>query len=377
MIRILHVVFVMGQGGIENFLMNIYRNIDKSKIQFDFLAHGKGVFDEEIKQLGGKIYYINKFQDVGQFKYVKELDDFLFKHKGEYKIIHSHFGQLSGLILERANKFNYPIRIAHSHNNKYVKNIAKKIYKMFLGIKLNKNANIKLACSKQAGEFLYGKKEKFLVINNCIDADKFLYNEEIRKKVRENLNIDENCFLIGNVARFNKQKNHIFLINLFNEFIKIYPNSKLLLIGNGELKGKILNIIIKKRLKDKIIMLENRKDVNELMQAMDFFVLPSIFEGLGIVLIEAQAAGLKCIASSNVIPKESKVTPLLEFYSLKNSPKKWAEEIYIQKEYKRKNTIKEIRNSGYDIKTSVKDIEKLYLEFEKNLDKKDGGSNDF
>lgn len=360
LIRVLHVVGGMNQGGAENFLMNVYRNIDREKVQFDFLVNREGVFDEEIKALGGKIYYIPALQKVGQIKYTKNLDKFFQEHK-EYRIVHSHINQVSGLILERANKAGIPARIAHIHGNKYGKNFVISTYKKYLKSKLKNNTNYKFACSKQAGEFLFGKNSKFEVINNSIEVQKFVYNEAIRKEVRKKLNINDNCYVIGNVARFHPVKNQIFLLKIFDEFIKINPESKLLLIGKGKLKDKIIAYIKEKGLKDKVIMLENRKDVNELMQAMDFFVFPSKAEGLGIVLIEAQAAGLKCLASKDVIPKEVKITELLEFYSLKKDEKDWAKEVYNNRKYERKDMSKQIKSKRYDIKETAKKLEEFYI----------------
>ena len=351
----------MDQGGTENFIMNIYRNIDKGKIQFDFLVNRKGFFDDEIESLGGRIYIIPALQRVGQIKYIKNLDKFLEEHKYEYNIIHSHINQVSGLILERANKVGIPIRIAHSHNNKYGKNILIQLYKNYLRTKIKDNANYKFACSEQAGEFLYGKQARFEVINNSIDTSKFIFSKEKRQKVREQLKINNECFVIGNVGRLSYQKNQIFLIKIFNEFIKLNKNSKLILIGKGSLKKDILKYINKCKLEKNIIMLEDRTDVNELMQAMDYFVLPSRFEGLGIVLIEAQAAGLKCIASKDVIPKEAKVTDLLEFYSLGNKASDWAKKIYANKNYTRVNTMQQIKEKGFDIKETAKYLEKKYI----------------
>lgn len=360
-IRVLHVVGGMNQGGTENFLMNLYRNIDREKIQFDFLVNRNGVFDKEIVSLGGKVYYIPALQKVGQIKYTKELDNFFEQHK-EYRIVHSHINQVSGLILERANKANIPVRIAHSHNNKYGKNIIVNLYKKYLRKKINKNANYKFACSKQAGEFLFGKDSDFKIIHNAIDTSKFTYNEKIRQKVRKQFNISPDCFVIGSVGRLCYQKNPIFLINVFYENTKLNKNCKLILVGKGSLKNKLLRYIKKYNLTEKVIVLEDRKDVNELMQAMDFFVLPSRFEGLGIVLIEAQASGLRCIASEGVIPEEAKVTELLEFYSLNKKPKEWANEIYNNEKYQRRDTSKEIRDKKYDIKDIAKYLEQMYVE---------------
>lgn len=358
-IRILHVVGDMNQGGTQNLLMNVYKSIDRDKIQFDFLVNRKGILDDDIKKLGGIIYYIPALQKVGQTSYIKNLDNFFNEHK-EYKIIHSHINQVSGLILERAKRAQIPIRIAHSHNNKYKKNYFVRMYKMYLGRKLKANANYKFACSKEAGKFLFGKKSKFEIINNSIEVSKFTYNEEIRNIVRKDLQIDEGCYVIGNVGRLSYQKNPLFLLKIFKEFNLLKQNTKLLLIGKGNLKEKILRYIKKNKLENKVIMLEDRNDVNELMQAMDFFVLPSRFEGLGIVLIEAQASGMRCITSKGVAPA-AKVTDLLEFYSLKNKPKEWSKKIYENMYYERKNTVKEIKNKNYDIIETAKSMQDIYI----------------
>lgn len=358
-IRVLHVLGGMNQGGVENLLMNAYRNIDRSKVQFDFLVNREGVFDEEIKTLGGKVYYIPSLQKVGQTSYIKNLDKFFDKHK-EYKIIHSHLNQVTGLILERANKANIPVRIAHSHNNRYTKGVVTRLYKEYLGAKIKNSSNCNFACSKKAGEFLFGKHLDFTVINNSIETSKFIFNQEIRHKKRKELNISDDCFTIGCVARLSYQKNPIFLLRIFKKFLELNKNSKLILIGKGALKDKVLKYISINKIEDKIIMLEDRNDVNELMQAMDFFVLPSKYEGLGIVLVEAQAAGLKCITSKYVVAEEAKVTDLLEYYPLNKGAKNWAKQIYNNKDYTRRDTSIEIKNKNYDVIENAKNMEIIY-----------------
>ncbi len=362
-IRVLHVVGSMQQGGTENFIMNLYRNIDRTKIQFDFLVNRQGFFDEEIKALGGKIFYIPALQKVGQIRYTKNLDKFLVEHKEEYDIIHSHINQVTGLILERANNVGIPIRIAHCHNNRYGPNFLANIYKKYLRTKIKDNANYKFACSKQAGEFLYGKGEKFQIINNSIDTTKFVFNEKIRNNMRRILNIESDCFVIGSVGRFSYQKNPLFILSIFNEYVKLNKNSKLLLVGKGNLKDKILKYINKHKLEDKVIMLEDRKDINDLMQAMDYFLLPSRYEGLGIVLIEAQASGLRCITSEKLVAEEAKVTNLLEFYPLNKNAKQWAEEIKKNRNYERKDTSEKIKQKKFDIKDTAEELENMYKKF--------------
>lgn len=362
MLRILHVVGGMNQGGTENFLMNIYRNIDKQRIQFDFLVNRAGTFDEEIKMLGGRIYQIPSLQEIGQIKYSKNLKEFFNEQGKNYKIIHSHINQVSGLILEEAQKAGIPIRIAHSHSNKFwYKNSLIKVYKTYLKTKIDKYANYKFACSVDAGKFMFGKNSNFKVINNFIDAKKFIYNEEIRKRVRKQFNIDEKSFVIGYVGRFEIAKNPIFALKVFKELLKLNPNSKFLMVGKGTLKEQVISYIEENNIKDNIIMLEDRNDINELMQAMDYFILSSIYEGLGIVLIEAQAAGLRCIAAKDVIQKEAKVTDLLNLYDSDKNASGWAKFIFDSKNYKRENTYSYIVKSGFDLKENINVLEDFYI----------------
>lgn len=269
----------MNQGGVENFIMNFYRKIDKSKIQFDFLVNRKGYFDDEIKKMGGKIYYIPALQKVGQIKYQKNLDTF-FQNHNEYKIVHSHLNQVTGVILERAKKANIPVRIAHSHNSKSPKNIVIRCYKNYLGNKIFNSANVYFACSKVAADWLFkGYSEKAIIINNAIDVDKFIYNQEKRKKIRQELNIiDDKMMLIGHIGRFNKQKNHLFLLKIFKDLLNKKDDCMLLLIGEGKLKNKIIKLIHKYGLENKVKLLGTRKDVNDILQGIDVLLFPSLYE---------------------------------------------------------------------------------------------------
>lgn len=305
MIRILQIVPNMQSGGLESFIMNLYRNIDKEKIQFDFLVHYKEkyFYDDEIERMGGKIYRFSLRNDNNIIKYIKELDTFFKEHR-EYKIIHCHMASIGFLLFYIARKNGVKIRIAHSHNSN-TENTLKGFVKSILIKPFKYLSTHRFACSEQAGKFLFRKMD-FQVIENAIDINKFSYNLDIRKKMREELNL-QNKFVIGHVGRFCEQKNHDFLIECFAKFHKENNNSILLLIGEGELKEKIQKKVKELNIDKSVIFLGNRKDVNELYQAMDCFAFPSKFEGLGIVLIEAQVSGLNVISSSN-IPEEAIVT---------------------------------------------------------------------
>lgn len=361
-------------GGLENFIMNIYRKIDREKIQFDFLVtrEEKGIFDQEIESLGGKIYNIPKMEIVGYVKYCKILYNFFKKHN-EYKIVHCHRDALCAVYLNQARKANIPIRIAHSHNTNIIDKDGLKGYlritiKNFLKKFINKNATDFFACSKEAGQWLFGEyisEKELVIIKNGIDVDKYKYNEKIAFQIRRELEIDEDTFLIGHVGRFDLQKNHKFLIEIINKIDKKISNYKVCLVGDGILKDEIVNLVKQYHLEEKILFLGIRSDVNKLMMSFDLFLFPSLFEGLGIVLIEAQATGLKCIVS-DTIPLEADMNIGLLKRVCINNLDEWSTEIlreyYDKYNINRKLSYYEIVSNGYS-NCKVKD----YLtEFYKN-----------
>lgn len=365
-IRILHVLQRMEAGGTQALLMNLYRKIDKTKIQFDFLVEypNKQFYDDEILKMGGKIFYTNIRNDFNIFKFQKTLKKVIMKNN--YRIIHVHAYTIGFFALRVAKKCNVPVRIAHSHNNQTVKDrkyimkkIMQKIYTIY--------ATDLFACSEEAGRYLF-KNKKFNILNNSIDSQKFIYKDDLRNKVRKNLGIKDDEFLVGHIGRLHAQKNHNFLLNVFVEIKKKIKKSKLLLIGDGPLEAEIRNKIKKLGIEQNVIMLKNRSDVNELYMAMDVFILPSLFEGLGIVAIEAQASGTPCL-TADTLPLESNVSPLFKSLSLNESPDKWAEEAIkiSESKYKHKNMQKYIENANYDVSKSARKMEKYYLEKYKNI----------
>lgn len=359
-IRILHIVPNMQAGGLESFIMNIYRNIDKDKVQFDFLYHytGNYFFDEEIKSMGGKIYNFTVRQDNNFIKYKKDLIKFFENHK-EYKIVHSHMPSLGFIHLKVAKKYDIKVRILHSHTSSFENSL--KGYTKFLLSKLSvKYSNYKLACSLNAGNYLF-KNNDFKVINNAIDSKKFIFDVNLRKDIRKELDIN-NKFVIGHIGRFVSTKNHTFLISIFCEILKEKEDAILLLIGDGILKNSIKHEVEKIGIEKNVIFYGVTDKVENLLQAMDIFVLPSLFEGLGIVLIEAQAAGLKCFTSNDVVPLEAKISENIEYISLDNKAKIWAEKILKWHDgYERKNMMENVCINNYDIKKMCNDMEKFYI----------------
>lgn len=347
--KVLHVINSMNRGGAETFIMNLYNSINTSNLQFDFLVTmNNNAYEEEILNLGGKIYKIES-RNQGYIKYIKHLYIFFKQHGEKYRSIHVHTSSLSNIEpLIFAKIFKIKNRIIHSHNtfqDGLIHRFLHYINKPFIHFFANKY----LACSENALKWLYKNtfiKDKAIIINNGIDINKFQYNENIRTEIRKQMQISEKI-VIGHVGRFSKVKNHEFLIDIFYELTIINPYYHLVLVGCGELERKIYNKISKLGISDYVTILGPRPDVNNVLQAFDYFVFPSLFEGLPVALIEAQCSGLVCFCS-NTISNEVNITNLCHFLSLNKSPQEWA--IYISKTiYKRSNTNNKIIEYGYDI----------------------------
>lgn len=358
-IRILQVVTIMDLGGLETMLMNYYRKVDKTKIQFDFMVHRmeRGHYDDEIEAMGGRIYRMPQIKPGNYRKYFKELDTFFAEHN-EYKVVHSHINENSGFVLRAAKKYGVPCRIAHSHLAD-LKLDYKYPFRLYGRMHLKPNTNKYFACSKKAGEWLFPNvKSEITILNNAVDVDSFKDNKDIRKKIRKELDI-ENNFVIGHVGRFNPQKNHNFLIDVFNEIKSLKQDAVLLLVGDGYLFDEIKEKVNKLGLEDSVKFLGLRTDISDLMQGMDMFLFPSLFEGLPVVLVEAQAAGLKCVTSTGVT-KESNITNSLEFIDLNLNSKEWAKQI-LNMDLSRKDYSQILKEKGYDSHTNINWLINFYL----------------
>lgn len=357
MIRVLQCVNDMHRAGLETMLMNYYRNIDRTQIQFDFLTHRpyKSDYDDEILSLGGRVYYAPRLYPQNYFAYFKWMANFFEEHP-EYKIIHSHIDSMSYLPLLAAKKAGIPVRIAHSHNIAIDKDF-KYPLKQYFRSRINTVCNERLACGQEAGNFLFGNKD-FKVIPNAIEAKKFYFNKDIRHKKREELGL-ANKFVVGHVGRISYQKNHKFLVEIFNELLKMESNSILLLVGVGEKEEEVQEQILKLGINEKVRFLGNRSDVNELYQAMDVFVMPSFFEGVPVVGVEAQFADLPCIFSDRV-PREVMFNEKIEFVSLDKSAEEWAKSIVKYKIENQRGSIVGGAESIYDIHKAHFLLEQFY-----------------
>lgn len=363
-IRIAHVIGKWIGGGVESVVMNYYRHIDRAKIQFDFICDedSTNIPYEEIEQLGGKVILIPPYQKV--IKYHKELKR-VFK-EGNYRIVHSHINTLSVFSLFAAKCAGVPVRIAHSHSTTNKKEKKKNLMKQILRPFSKMFATNYMCCSELAGRWLFGNKEydkgNVYLLNNAIDLDKFKYDEKIRENKRKELNIDDDTLVIGHVGRFVEQKNHRFLIDIFNEVHKQNNNSILLLAGQGPLMDEIKEKVKKLKLEKYVKFLGQRDDISELYQVFDIFCLPSLYEGLPVVGVEAQATGNLCVFS-NEMTKETKVLKTTVFISLTNTADEWASEIIQSiKGYKKHDTKEEVSMYGFNISIEANVLNGKYIE---------------
>ena len=355
-IRVLHIVSYMGRGGLETMIMNYYRHTNRTKVQFDFLVHRDFTadYDNEILALGGIIYRIPKLNPFSP-SYFRALDSFFSEH--HYDIVHSHLDCLSAYPLKIAEKHGVKTRIAHAHNADQDHNF-KYLIKAYAKRQIPKYATDFFACSKAAGQWMFPGHE-FRVLKNAIDAQQFIFNSRTEKEIKNKFGIQDK-FVIGHVGRFSPQKNHNFLIDIFRYVEKSEKSAVLLLLGTGDRMEKIEAKVKKLGLKDKVVFLGSCNDIPEVLQALDVFVFPSLYEGFGIAAVEAQAAGLPCILSDRV-PRECKLTENVEFLSLDLSPREWAEHIIRYKGEPKENQFDVICNAGYDIEENAKQLENFYL----------------
>lgn len=361
-LRILHVVVNMNRGGAETLIMNLYRNMDRTKVQFDFLTCKEGVFDKEIVDMGGKVHRIPYITDVGHFGFTKALHQFFASHP-EYKVVHSHLDKMSGVVLRLAQKAGIPIRIAHSHNTSSEGGMAAKVYKWFSGKAILSSATHLIACSNAAAKWLFANQANTaLILKNGIECDKFVFSPEIRKQVREELKLTQDSFVVGHVGRFAYQKNHSFLIDTFAQFMKYRQDAVLILVGDGPLRSEIEKKVENLNVRDNVKFLGVRSDIERILQALDIFVFPSLHEGLPVTLIEAQGAGLPCVISDAITEEVDMGMELVQFISLNNRTT-WIEEI---KDLGGRNPVRDtslqsLTKRGYNISDTARTTQDFYL----------------
>lgn len=375
-IRILNVVGRMDRGGIETLIMNVYRNIDRSKVQFDFLAHyGKenADYNAEIRELGGRIYEMPVIKTAEKTyywrlgTYIKALKHF-FRDHPEYHVLHGHMTNTASIYMPIAKKYgNVTTCIAHSHLAKTQKSNSPitSIGTDILRVPLRYCATDYFACSESAALWLFRQSDiatgKVKIVQNGIDSAQFDFNPVTRDHIRDKYDLGEKT-VIGHVGRFYHAKNHAFIIEVFREYHKNNPNSLLMLIGDGELKHEMEEKVRAYQLSDSVMFLGLRPDVAELEQGMDLFIMPSLYEGLPVAGIEAQAAGLPVLASDS-ITKEMDVTGHCSFLTLSEPAVAWAKEIdKLLTGFSRKSEADKICAAGYDIQKTAKYLQDFYLD---------------
>lgn len=358
-LRVLHFQGRMGKGGAETFMMNAYRNIDRTKIQFDFLIYDDfedvKPYNKEIRDLGGKIYSVpNPNKNI--LAYIQAVKR-LLKDK-HFDIVHNEIFFGGGLNLFLAKQAGISKRVAHSHattdgkGNNFAINTIRKIFQRML----LKNATDYLACSYEAGIGLYGKNQPFIFVPNGIDLESYQNISQSKEEIRSKIAIPQNALVIGNIGRFEEQKNHDFLIDIFEKVVKKRPNSHLILIGEGSLEEKIKEKVINLGLQSKVSFLGLRDDIPQLLKSMDVFLMPSLYEGLPISAVEAQAASLKIVLSTEV-SKETVLSENVHFVSLEETPEKWSEKVLEEPFENNPNEDLFL----YDMRKTAIQLEKTYL----------------
>lgn len=357
-IRILHVVTYMGRGGLETMLMNYHRHIDRDKVQFDYLVHRdfEADYDQEILSLGGKIHRLPALNPFSK-GYLHALDAFFAAHP-EYKIVHSHLDCMAGIPLKVAKKHGVPVRIAHAHSSNQTLDL-KYPLKLYFKRGIASQSTHRFACAQDAGKWMYGGAP-FTVLHNAVDTALYTPDVQTRQQVRAELNLSKENLVVGHVGRFAPPKNHAFILQIFAKLFHMHPNAKLLLVGDGELRSQIEKQADELGIRDCIIMTGVRTDVHRLLQAMDVFLFPSVYEGLPVSIVEAQAASLPCLISDKV-PIQCKLTDLVRQIPLSAGADTWAQAVLNAAQTSRRDTADQIKTAGFDIAENAKQLADFYL----------------
>ncbi len=364
MIRVLQILSSFNRGGMETFIMNVYRTIDKTQIQFDFLISQEGCdYELEAKSYGARIYYKGSRRKDGFVSYCKKLDGFFKEHAKDYVAVHYHESTLSSMEpLFYAKKYGIKNRILHSHSSSvagsklhYITHYVNKLFVRNLATQY-------VGCSAKAISWFYkgtGVYSKAVMIANGINPKLFVFDEQKKAHVRSELGIGINDLVIGHIGRFMWIKNHKYIIDVFEQIHMQRPDSKLILIGIGPLFDEIKERVREKGLSDVVLFMGLRSDIPELLQAIDVVIMPSIYEGMPVSLVEAQAAGA-LVYGSDTISKDTAITDRMHFLSIEKDPSFWADIILSNDSVKKVDTSAEIKKSGFDINEIAKDLVKRY-----------------
>ena len=362
-LRVLHVVSNMDRCGMQSMIMNYYRHIDRNLFQFDFLCHyEKGDYEEEIIALGGRIFRIANPDLLHPWRYSRDLKKFYRSHP-EFTIVHSHLDKRSGIILREAQVCGVPIRIAHSHSTKNPPGILKNLYKTYASIFLERVSNRKVACCRESGIWLFGsacvEHDQVRLIPNAIDTERFAFNTETRKLMRNRLGIPDETLVMVHVGSFTYPKNHQFIIEMAESLIKKGEKILFILIGEGPLRNDIVSSISEKKLSSLFLCTGIREDIADILQASDLFVMPSHYEGFPLTMVEAQASGLPCLVSDR-ITRKADLTGLVEYLSIDQGVELWVDRIGTSLQRTRRSESERIREAGFSITHAAGMLEELY-----------------
>lgn len=363
-LRVLMLFTILNRGGAEAMVMNYYREIDRSKVQFDFVVHReeKGDYEDEVTALGGKIYRMMPLRPHTFGKYEKQIAAFFDEHP-EYQIIHGQCSESGYFFYKEASRRGIPVIIAHAHSS-HVKVDLRWFFRTWMKHQMRPYLTHYFSCGDEASEWLFGKElaKKAVVLKNAIDTRRYLFNAQVRKRVREELSIDNKALTICHVGSFVGVKNHSFIVDIFAEILKKRPDAQLLLIGDGILRAQTEQKVHEKGLDTQVKFLGVRRDVHELLQAFDVMLFPSLFEGLPVTLVEAQSAGLSCVISEN-IPREVIITDLVEQVPLAETASRWAERVIAagSKEHDKTKYPQVVTEAGFDIKKNAQWLQDFYL----------------
>lgn len=363
-IRVLHVIGAMDRGGAETFIMNVYRCINRVQIQFDFLVHEdrECAYDAEIRELGGNIYRLPRFSGFNLIEYRVKCRRFFNEHH-DFVAVHGHIGSSAAIYLSEAKRAGL-FTVAHSHGTN-AKNLAHIPYAI-VSYPTRHIADVFFACSYEAGIDRFGRRiasqSCFRVVNNGIDVERFRFSESSRNRLRSALNLDNDIPVFCHIGRFVSSKNHQFLLEVFAYAASVLPDAHLLLIGGGSLEHDIRTRVDSLGLKDRVLFLGVLDDVAPALMASDVFIFPSLWEGLGIAAIEAQASGLPCLLSSS-LPEMSKVTPGARFLKLEEGAQTWAKEAIRSLEIPFENRslcADDVKRAGFDISDTTNKLSAFY-----------------
>lgn len=360
-IRVLQVFAALDSGGVANFVMNTYRNIDREKIQYDFAltAGKKTLMDDEAESLGARIFYFDTEKSVeNNLKYV-------LKNEGPFEAVHSHVFFYSGLVLRVAKKCGVPIRIAHAHNAHTGESasLVRKAYEAAMRQLIRSNATVMLGCSEKVCRYVFGdvsmSDSRVSVLPDGIDCERFAFNEEMRKKVRDEYGLDDK-FVVGHVGHFNPAKNHEKILSVFEEVARLRENAALLLVGDGELEDDVRIKTEELGLSGRVVFAGAHKNVEDMYQAMDVFLFPSRYEGFGMAMIEAQASGLTCYAS-DVVPEDTNADGRAVYLPLEEEDEVWAKAVIYAPGRDLNQTVSGRVKKNFDIMSVSECLSKLYF----------------